>query len=166
LDRYHISKPENAHMPSIKLKIPPPVQGLICLFFIWCLTTYLPIWEINIPFQTPIAIAMAVVGFSIDISGLIAFRKAQTTINPLKPQNASSLVITGIYHISRNPMYLGMLIILLGAVLYFGNISGFLAVPIFVFTINELQIKSEEKTLTELFGDPYRQYLAKVRRWI
>jgi len=151
---------------DIRLKIPPPVQGLICLGLIWTAGRYFPIFAFNLPYQTWLAGLLVLGGFAIDIAGLLAFRKVQTTINPLRPQNASYLVIVGIYHVTRNPMYLGMLVVLLGAVVYFGNLSGFLVLPLFVFSINKLQIEPEEKTLDKLFGDSYQKYRAEVRRWI
>jgi len=151
---------------DIRLKIPPPIQGLISLGLIWTAGRYFPIFAFNLSYQTWLAGLLVLGGFAIDIAGLLAFRKVQTTINPLRPQYASHLVIVGIYHVTRNPMYLGMLVVLLGAVVYFGNLSGFLVLPLFVFSINKLQIEPEEKSLDKLFGDSYQKYRADVRRWI
>ena len=99
-------------------------------------------------------------------AGLSAFRKSKTTINPLKPEEASSLVITGIYTRTRNPMYLGLLSILTGIALFLGSVFALGVLPFFIIYMNLYQITPEEEALKELFGDQYSTYLSNVRRWI
>ena len=92
--------------------------------------------------------------------------RARTTINPVKPSSASSLVITGIYRLTRNPMYLGSLFILLGWAVFLANVLAFLLLPGFVLYINRFQIIPEETALSGIFGSEFATYKANVRRWL
>src|SRR6185312_11178713 len=99
-------------------------------------------------------------------SGALAFRKAKTTKNPMKPQAASSLVTAGVYQRTRNPMYLGLLLVLLGLALYLWSAWSLLGPIFFVMYISRFQIEPEERALATLFGSEYSAYKAKVRRWL
>lgn len=107
-----------------------------------------------------------VVGVSMDIISFLNFQKNKTTVNPLSPEKATSLVIGGFYRFTRNPMYLGMLLILTGIAMLLASISSFLLLPVFVLAMNSLQIKPEEKALEKIFSEEYLNYKKKVRRWI
>jgi len=96
---------------------------------------------------------------------LIQFYRAKTTTNPKNPSKASSLVTNGIYKYSRNPMYLGLLLILLGWGLWLANAFNVLLAAGFVSYMNTFQIQPEESSLTSLFGTEYKQYCIRVRRW-
>ncbi|MEM7256457.1 MAG: isoprenylcysteine carboxylmethyltransferase family protein [Pseudomonadota bacterium] len=150
----------------MSLKIPPPVIGLSCALVMWLLAKALPITVIELPARTLLAILLAVIAIVIDVSALWAFRKAKTTINPLSPQNSSSVVTTGIYRYSRNPMYLGMLLLLIALGIYLGKLSPWVMPPLFIWLINQWQIKPEEKILTGMFGESYQDYMNNVRRWL
>jgi protein-S-isoprenylcysteine O-methyltransferase Ste14 len=97
---------------------------------------------------------------------MVAFRRARTTISPVKASAASSLVTTGVYRFTRNPMYLGLLLTLLAWAAFLFNPVALLFVPIFVLYINRFQIKPEERTLSALFGGEYGAYQERVRRWL
>jgi protein-S-isoprenylcysteine O-methyltransferase Ste14 len=112
------------------------------------------------------ALALVVIGLSISISGMVSFRRAKTTINPSKPSAASSLVTSGVYRYTRNPMYLGLSITLMAWGVFLSNALALLAVPLFVLYINRLQIIPEERVLSSLFGAKYAAYKEKVRRWL
>ena len=112
------------------------------------------------------AIVIALIGAAIDLAGLIAFRRAKTTINPLKPQNSSSLVTGGIYRYTRNPMYLGMLAFLLAWSAYLAQPLALLGPLAFVLYINRFQIIPEERVLAGLFGEEFTAYTNRVRRWL
>ena len=99
-------------------------------------------------------------------AGIAEFRRARTTVSPVDPSAASALVDTGIYRWTRNPMYLGMAMLLLGWTIILGNPAGLLAVPLFQIYLNTFQIRTEEFALRGLFGDAYIAYCARVRRWI
>lgn len=150
----------------MKLLIPPPVQGLIAGLAIWGLAKWFPEYALTLPGQMPLAVAIAGSGLLIDLVSVFAFLLAKTTVNPLSPQNTNTLVVSGLYKISRNPMYLGMLLILTGWTIWLGNPLGVLPVFLFVVSITYLQIKPEERALEEKFGDSYRDYKQRVRRWI
>jgi protein-S-isoprenylcysteine O-methyltransferase Ste14 len=96
----------------------------------------------------------------------MTFFAAKTTINPLRPARASTLVTTGVFSLSRNPIYLGDFLVLLALVVWFGNVINLLLLPLFVWFINRFQIAPEERALTGLFGDDYLLYCKNVRRWL
>jgi len=100
------------------------------------------------------------------IAALIAFARARTTINPVEPEQAKTLVTTGLYQISRNPMYLAMALILLGGALRVGNIGAFIAPTLFVWAITMFQIKPEERALQSIFGEDFKAYRQQTRRWL
>ena len=112
------------------------------------------------------ALALVVIGLSISISGIVSFRRAKTTINPSKPSAASSLVTSGVYRYTRNPMYLGLSVTLMGWAVFLSNPLALLAVPLFMLYINRFQINPEERALSSLFGAEYVAYREKVRRWL
>ena len=94
------------------------------------------------------------------------FAQAKTNIDPLRPFKSTSLITNDIYKYSRNPMYFGYLLIILGSSVYLGNVISIIFIPLFIFTINFLQITPEEEALKDLYGPRYDEYLSKVRRWI
>ena len=96
----------------------------------------------------------------------VLFKREETTVNPFRPKNTKSIVANGPYKFSRNPMYLGMLMTIVGCGLYIGSLFIFPICLVFMFYMNETQIKPEERALTEIFGAEYADYMAKVRRWI
>ncbi|MEE9447431.1 MAG: isoprenylcysteine carboxylmethyltransferase family protein [Arenicellales bacterium] len=147
-------------------KIPPPVYGLFTGLLIWMLNKWLPSLEIIPSNIQTLGWFILAFGVSIDIISLAQFHQNKTTLNPLKPDNASTIVATGMYRFSRNPMYLGMLIALIGWAVQMGNIAGFACLPLFVWIITQMQILPEERILKEKFGASYVDYLKRVRRWI
>jgi protein-S-isoprenylcysteine O-methyltransferase Ste14 len=98
--------------------------------------------------------------------GGIAFRRARTTTNPLKPEAASSLVIAGVYRYTRNPMYVGVACVLVGWAVYRGSLPAFVVPVLFVLFITRFQIIPEERVLSAKFGPKFAEYQAKVRRWL
>jgi len=149
----------------LKLKIPPPVYALSIALIMWLFSRYLPVSEIIGSPWNYLGIAMVVLAGLMDFTSLYLFFKKRTTPNPMKPEFTTGLVINGMYKISRNPMYLGMLIMLLGFAVYLGQLTPFLVVPAFYFVITEMQIKPEEEMLEQKFGKEYLDYKSKVRRW-
>ena len=148
-------------------KVPPPVVGVVTAAAMWWLVS--TIGQVATPGQGLRAWLVGVlvaVGLAIDLAGLLAFRAHRTTFNPLRPERASSLVSTGVYRITRNPMYLGMASLLLAWVLYLGSWLALAGPLAYVLYLNRFQIVPEERALLALFGDEYRQYMARVRRWL
>ena len=116
--------------------------------------------------HVPLAVAFAVVGAAFDVAGMIAFRRARTTINPLRPQSTSAIVDSGIYRVTRNPMYVGLVCILFGWAVYLWSPWALLGPFAAAAYLGRFQIAPEEKALTELFGAEYLAYKARVRRWL
>lgn len=150
----------------MKLLIPPPIYLLLALGVMWLLQHYVPLLSFQgFPWNI---MGWSLIGSALagDLYALALFFKARTTFNPIKPQNSTKLVVTGSYRFSRNPMYLGMVIILCGWGLVLGAISSFIMIPLFMWVLTEMQIKPEEAILTERFGTEYQAYLSQVRRWL
>jgi len=116
--------------------------------------------------STVMGIGLGVVGLSSAIMGVRQFKKAQTTPNPKEIDKATSLVTSGIYRYTRNPMYLGLTLILLGWALYLSHFLTFILIPIFMVYITRFQIQPEERMLAKKFAQAYQNYRSKVRRWI
>ena len=112
------------------------------------------------------AMVLGVIGLAVMFSGVIAFRHAHTTINPLKPETATALVSGGIYSFTRNPMYLGILLVLLAWGVYLASLWVFLGPLLFALYITRFQILPEEAALEKLFGSPFLEYRKRVRRWL
>lgn len=152
-------------MKTLETRIPP-----LLLVLIWALVMGLlhrcgwAQWTV-FPGRWP-AMLLAVVGTMIALCGVISFRLARTTVDPRYPRQAAVLVDTGIYAISRNPMYLGFLCWLLALALYWQNLAALLLCPLFVLYMNRFQIEPEERALLTLFGERYQAYRQRVRRWL
>ena len=151
---------------SLELKIPPPVVALCTATVMWAITKLLPISGFDFPGRTLVTILLLMVGLLIDILALIKFRQAQTTINPMQPQQSNQLVTSGVYKISRNPMYLGLLLVLISWGIYLGHFIALLMPVMFVLYITKFQIIPEEKIMQEKFGESFQDYKFVVRRWI
>lgn len=150
----------------MRTKIPPPILALLFLGMMWGVDRFLAFGKIGIPLSGTVAILLVILGFAIAISATGLFRNAGTTVNPLDPSQASSLVTTGIFGYTRNPMYLGLFMLLTAWTLWLGNIFNVLLLAAFVWYMTNFQIKPEEEALSKLFGEPYDIYRNKVRRWI
>lgn len=153
-------------MSSLELKIPPLAIAAMLALSIWGLSTLFPAGQVNFPGALWVAAVLGTAGLLIPLCGVLAFNRQRTTVDPRFPHQSAYLVQAGIYQFSRNPMYLGFLLLLTGWAFYLGNGAGFLLLPLFVLYINRFQIEPEERILLEKFGTQYRDYLGKVRRWI
>ena len=152
-------------MASLDSKVPPPAVVLIMAVGMWLTARPAAAFDFAFPAHTWVAAGLVAAGFLTGMTGVVTFRKARTTTNPMKP-GASSLVTWGIYTLSRNPMYLGGLIMLLGWAIGLSNAVAFLFLPAYVLYINRFQIAPEERALTSLFGATYAAYQARARRWL
>ena len=150
----------------LDLKIPPPIVAVLCGLGIVYLPDLFGLEGFEIPLQGWVAGVVIVFGLSFDLMGLLEFRKHATTISPLSPNKSVLVVSSGIYRITRNPMYLGMAIVLVGVTIAFGSAIGLLMVLVFVLYITRFQIKPEERILEAKFGEAFVDYKAKVKRWI
>lgn len=150
----------------MRLAVPPPAVALVAAVIVWALDRSFPAISLSFAWQGFVAALIALTGVALDLVSVFGFLKAKTTVLPTRPERSSKLVTTGTYQISRNPMYLGMLMILTGWVVWRGNPLGVLALAGFVLWITKYQIKPEEEILNRLFGHEFEQYCASVRRWI
>lgn len=148
------------------LKVPPPILGLLAAGFLWIVDWAVPELAYRFAGQGTVAVLMAAIGLGIGFIALSSFRRAETTVDPRRPADTSAVVATGIYRISRNPMYLGLLIVLIGWAVWLGNPLGVVVIGAFVWVITELQIKPEEEVLGAQFGESYLAYCRTVRRWL
>jgi len=153
-------------MPRLNLLIPPPVVAALIGAMMWALGRLLPFGQVRFPGQEATAIVLFGTGLLLLIAAAVQFIAARTTINPLKPANASHLVTTGVFAFSRNPIYLGDLLMLAAFAVWLGNAFSAVLPVAFVWYMNRFQIVPEEQALTRLFGDAYHDYCLRVRRWI
>ncbi len=153
-------------MSALDHKIPPPVIALLCLLFAWAVARATPGFAYALPVRGPIAVVLALAGLSLALAGVFAFRKAKTTLNPHTPEQSTAIVLSGPYRFTRNPMYLGLALILLGVCVYLSNPLTLLAVVVFVAYLTRFQIIPEERVLLQSFGDAYARYTRSVRRWL
>lgn len=150
----------------MKTRIPPPVYLVIAAVSMKLLDRYGFGLSVDVPFATPIAFFLAATAAAILTAAILLFRRLQTTVDPLHPHAASTLVHSGIFRITRNPMYLGMAVMLIAGAVFLQSVTGLLVTGLFVLILTEMQIKPEEQALRQLFGDDYATYCNKVRRWI
>ena len=148
----------------IKTKIPPPLVALTFGFLINYTKDIFP--KIEISNEIIFGSFMIIIGLFIILSAIILFKKYKTTITPLNPSNATKLIVHGIYKFSRNPMYLGLLLVLSGIGIIQNPIGGLLFVPSFILYLNRFQIIPEESAMFDLFKDDFLKYKENVRRWI
>ena len=143
------------------IPVPPP------LIFVFCalLMKFLPP-VLQFPSSLWLVIVFGGMGCAIGAASVLQFLLAKTTLNPFQLETASQLVTGGIYRLSRNPMYLSLVFILLAWMLYLGSFSALLGVVLFIWYITKFQIKPEEEGLKHLFGDAFTAYCQRTRRWL
>ena len=151
-------------MIDIKTKFPPPLVALTFGFLINYTKNIFP--KIEVKNEFIFGSFMIISGLIIILSATILFKKYQTTITPLNPSNATKLITDGIYKFSRNPMYLGLLFVLLGISTILNPIGGLFLIPLFILYLNFFQIIPEENAMVDLFKDEFLEYKKSVRRWI
>jgi protein-S-isoprenylcysteine O-methyltransferase Ste14 len=156
----------HADVHNLELKIPPLGLVIVAAFFMWLGAAYSPTLNYRFPFQSLVAWVIGLSGALACALGIIQFNRAKTTVDPTKPESASTLVRTGIYRRTRNPMYLGFSLILVGWAIAMTNVVAFVVPPAFVIYMNRFQIKPEERALTLIFGEDFKAYCVETRRWI
>jgi protein-S-isoprenylcysteine O-methyltransferase Ste14 len=153
-------------MSSLDHKIPPPVVGALVAAAMWSVSELSPQLSIAPGPKFVTVVILIVSGVAFDLMGLLAFRASRTTINPLKPGRASTLVTGGVYRFSRNPMYVGMALLLIALAVYLSALIPCAGPVLFVLYITRFQIQPEERVLEGIFGAEYSAYAARVRRWL
>lgn len=153
-------------MPSLELRVPPLLVGAFFTGAMFVLAKLLPQLSMAVPLRAPLIVVFLAVGAAIALGGVLAFRRHRTTVNPLNPDASSSMVVTGIYRVSRNPMYLGLLLFLAAWAVHLSNAAAALLLPGFVVYMNRFPIQPEERTLLAKFGVAFADYMSHVRRWV
>ena len=150
----------------LELKIPPLVIIIVSAAVMYACAVTIP-HDTFMPSELRIALASVagIVAAAVVVTALAAFRRHQTTMNPLNPDSTTALVTTGIYAYSKNPMYLSMLIALMGWGFFLGQLSVAVGLVLYVVVITRLQIAPEERILRCKFGDTYSNYLNTSHRW-
>jgi protein-S-isoprenylcysteine O-methyltransferase Ste14 len=153
-------------MQVLELKIPPPVVALLVACAMWVASLVLPASTAPTTLHTLAALALALAGGVVALSGVMSFRRAKTTVNPMKPAKTVSLVTGGVYRFTRNPMYLGLLLVLIAFAVYLSSAWLLVGPVIFVLYMNRFQVAPEERVLSRMFGESYASYQSRVRRWL
>ena len=150
----------------MKLLVPPPIVAFCIAIIIWLVRNSFSVLSLNFTGQLMVAFIVALAGLLLAVFSMGLFWRSGTTVTPLNPNKTSSLVVSGFYRFTRNPMYLGMAIMLMGWSIYCGNLLGMVGVGLFVSYMNKFQIEPEEKILKDKFGEEFTAYCSQVRRWI
>lgn len=153
-------------MRSLELLVPPPAVAAVVALAMWGISLVAPPLHLTTAVRLVACTAVALAGLAFSVAGLVSFRRARTTVNPTKPEAASSLVSSGIYRVTRNPMYVGLALVLFAWAVFLASPWALLGLPAFMFYIGRYQIAPEERALSKLFGSEYTNYRAKVRRWL
>ena len=153
-------------MRHLELKIPPPLVALLCVAAMWSLSRIIPALGLTRDIRWLLTGVFVLVGISFDLRGLLVFLRARTSINPMKPHQASSLIVTGVYRRTRNPMYVGLASMLVAITIFLDAPVALIGVGAFVGYITRFQIQPEERALRQKFGKAYRDYCEQVPRWL
>lgn len=153
-------------MKRFELLIPPPLVMLLVGVIMWVVSKIFPAFTFGSIQSIMVAVAVALLGLAVSLVGIVAFRRAHTTIDPKHLTETSTLISSGIYRYSRNPMYLGVLLMLVGWAFYLGNVLSLLCTLIFIAYITRFQIIPEERLLREKFEKEFLSYQRRVRRWL
>ncbi len=151
---------------NLELKIPPVIVGLIIALIMWVISLLTPEFSVSMKILQLIYTIPVFIGVFFIVAGIVSFRKAKTTIHPMKPEMATTLVTLGIYKITRNPIYLGALFFLIAWGLYLANAYSCMTTLLFVLYMNRFQIMPEETALKKNFGKEYSDYINQARRWL
>jgi protein-S-isoprenylcysteine O-methyltransferase Ste14 len=157
--------PNGRNLRSLETRIPPPIITALIGGAMW-FSPASPVLHVPDSVRIVVALAIASIGGMVAMGAGIRFRRANTTVNPLEPQAASSLVTTGIFRYTRNPMYLGLLFLLVAWAVLLSSPFALLGPIAFVTYTGRFQIAPEERALAALFGAEYAAYQARVRRWL
>ncbi|MPS92503.1 MAG: isoprenylcysteine carboxylmethyltransferase family protein [Comamonas sp.] len=150
-------------LSALNLRVPPLALLAVSAALTWLMPRILPI---SFTGSRVTAALLAMSGGFFCVAGLLAFQRAQTTVNPCTPAASTSLVVSGVYRMTRNPMYLGFALLLLAFALWLGTLSGLLLVPLFMAYLDHFQIRPEEEALQARFGAAFSTYRQQVRRWL
>ena len=153
-------------MHGLELRLPPPLVWLLSAALAWTIATLTPEFTMDWPGRRALAVLLVLLGGAAGLSGILVFQSAGTTVNPHAPERSRALVRSGPYRFTRNPMYLGLLLALLGVCAWLSHPLTLVAPALLVAWLTRFQIIPEERILLEKFGPPYAAYLQATRRWL
>lgn len=153
-------------MNWLEHRVPPPLVATVFGGLMWLISPQVPGIDATASWHLAASVAVMLVGVAVCLAGVLSFRLARTTVNPLKPETATALVSSGIYRYTRNPMYLGFAIALVAWSIYLVSLVALLGVAGFMLYMNRFQIGPEEDALASLFGEDFAAYRTRVRRWL
>ena len=151
---------------SLETKVPPPVVAAAAALIIWGISQLTPQIEIPSSVRFVASLTLVVGGVTLAVAGFLSFRRARTTVHPTRPEEASSLVTTGVYRFTRNPMYLGLGLLLTAWAVWLSALLPFAGPVLYVLYMTRFQIQPEERVLGGIFGEAYSAYTGRVRRWL
>jgi protein-S-isoprenylcysteine O-methyltransferase Ste14 len=149
-----------------RLRIPPLAVAGLAGGLSWIIARSSTPARFDFPAREASAAALGLLGVICSVLGVVSFRRARTTVNPLTPEATTALVASGIYRFTRNPMYLGFLFLLGAEIIWLANPFALPVVPAFILYLNRFQIVPEERALRARFGTEFNAYATQVRRWI
>jgi protein-S-isoprenylcysteine O-methyltransferase Ste14 len=153
-------------MIQLELRVPPVAVALLIGLGMFGARALCPGLTVAYPGNSILAAILALAGVGIALAGVMEFRRAKTTVDPTDPGKSNTVVTSGIYRISRNPMYLGFLLALIAWSAYLSSLGAWFGPVLFIFYMNRFQILPEERILRSRFGAQYETYLRSVRRWL
>ncbi len=153
-------------MSWLERRIPPPLLALATIGLIFAAAHAFPDWRLQSLAQSVVAGCLVLIGVGFDLTAIWHFRRQRTTVNPLRPDAATALVTAGVFQISRNPMYVGLLLIVSGIALHVGSVLAIALVIGLALWLDRWQIVPEERAMRRLFGAAFADYSAQVRRWL
>jgi protein-S-isoprenylcysteine O-methyltransferase Ste14 len=147
-------------------RIPPLALMYLAGLAAWAVARAFPALCFESPHRAVVAAGLGLLGVGCSVLGVVSFRRARTTVNPMNPGAATALVVSGVYRLTRNPMYLGFLLLLLGELAWLGSLPALVVAPAFILYLNRFQIAPEESALRERFGTEFLEYVMRVPRWL
>lgn len=153
-------------MRNLELRVPPLALCAAIAAAMVALAHFVPAASKPFPGHRALGVVCLLAGIALVVAGIFEFRRVRTTVNPLSPGLATAVVASGVYRLTRNPMYLGMALILAAVAAWWASPAGILLVPAFCGYLTRFQIEPEERALRATFGAEFERYMAGVRRWI
>ena len=156
----------NRILSALELKLSPVMTAALLALLMWFLARNTAGFSLQPAARMGVCAALIALGTAIALAGVWSFRKARTTVNPWRVHASSELVVSGIYRRTRNPMYVGLLLALLGWGVYLANAFPLLLAFAFIPYMNRFQIIPEERALQKAYGEDFLNYCHRVRRWL
>ena len=153
-------------MNWLELRVPPPVAALLAAALMWLAAGELPAFDVDIPGDDVFIVLLAALGILLMAVAIVQFRGAGTTVNPMRPDESAALVTSGIYRLSRNPMYVADVLLLAAWAVWLANLAALVPIALFIAYMNRFQIAPEERALQARHGEAYAAYCRLVRRWL